>query len=173
MLCSEPANDAVTELAAFNVTLHVVVPVQPPDQLENVLPAAGVSVSAMEAPAGNVTEQPVVTPVVQLTPAGLLVTVPVPPPAVVTVNTSPTRTLKVAVTVALALRVGLQVEVPEQPPPVQPPNEELLPAVEVSVSGVFGGKLAEQPAVEPAAQLIPAGLLMTIPVPSPTTATVN
>ena len=173
MLCSEPANDAVTELAAFNVTLHVVVPVQPPDQLENVLPAAGVPVSVMGAPAGNVTEQPVVAPVVQLIPAGLLVTVPVPPPAVVTVNTSPVRTLKVAVTVPLALRVGLQIEVPEQQSPVQPPNEELLIAAEVSVTGVFGGKIAEQPVVEPDEQLIPAGLLVTVPVPSPTTATVN
>jgi hypothetical protein len=173
MLCSEPANDAVTELAALKVTLQVVVPVHPPDQLENVLPAAGVSVSVMGVPAGNVTEQPVVAPLVQLIPAGLLVTVPVPPPAVVTVNTSPVRTLKVAVTVPFALRVGLQIEVPEQPSPVQPPNEELLPGVEVSVTGVFGVKLAEQPAVEPAEQLIPAGLLMTIPAPTPTTATVN
>ncbi len=78
--------------------------------------------------------QPLGAPVVQSTPTGLLVTVPVPPPAMVIVKMLPLVALKVALTVPLAVMVRVQVEVPEQPSPVQPPNEELAPGVEVSVT---------------------------------------
>jgi ABC-type transport system involved in cytochrome c biogenesis permease subunit len=44
----------------------------------------------------------------------------------------------------------------------------LVPGVSLSVTCVFGGKLAEQVV----GQLIPAGLLVTVPVPAPAMVTV-
>jgi hypothetical protein len=92
LLCNDPPKVAVTEVAALRVTLQVVVPVQPPDQLPKVLPLAGVSVSVTALPWAKgalhvfVVELPDELELVQLIPAGLLVTVPVPPPAVVMVS---------------------------------------------------------------------------------------
>jgi hypothetical protein len=74
------------------VTVQLVVPVQAPDQLPKVLPLAGVSVSVTVAPCAKlavhvfVVELPDELELEQLIPVGLLVTVPVPPPAVVTVS---------------------------------------------------------------------------------------
>jgi hypothetical protein len=56
--------------------------------------------------------------------------------------------------------VTVQVFVPEQAP-LQPPKKEFEAAVAVSVTCVFCGKLAEH--VE--GQLIPAGLLVIVPLP--------
>jgi hypothetical protein len=92
LLCSDPPKVAVTEVAALRVTLQVVVPVQPPDQLPKVLPLAGVSVSVTALPCAKgalqmfVVELPDELEFVQLIPAGLLVTLPMPPPAVVMVS---------------------------------------------------------------------------------------
>lgn len=58
--------------------------------------------------------------------------------------------------------------VPEQDP-LQPAKDEPLAAAAVSVTEVPEPKLAEQ--VEP--QLIPAGLLVTVPLPVPVLLTVN
>ena len=79
-----------------------------------------------------------------------------------------TTALKLAVTVAAAVRVTMHGPVPEQLPP-QLPKEELAPAVEVSVTFVFCGKVAEHVV----GQLIPAGLLVTVPVPVPDMVTVK
>lgn len=57
-------------------------------------------------------------------------------------------------------------EVPVQAP-LQPANEEPVPAVAVSVNCVSFAKLALQ--VDP--QVIPAGLLVTVPVPDRETVT--
>ena len=74
---------AVTDMAEFTVTVHVPVPPQPPPlQPLNVEPLAGVAVSVTVAPA--VTDSVQSDP--QLTPAGLLVTVPAPVPDLVTVR---------------------------------------------------------------------------------------
>jgi hypothetical protein len=68
-------NVAVTEVAALIVMVHVPVPVQPPPlQPVKVEPAPGVAVSVTAVPLGNVAEH--VVP--HETPAGALVTVPVP-----------------------------------------------------------------------------------------------
>ena len=69
---------------------------------------------------------------------------------------------KFALTVVAALNVTLQLPAPEHPPP-QP--EKVLPAVGVSVrvTDVLAGKFAEHEDVE---QLIPAGLLVTVPLPA-------
>jgi hypothetical protein len=63
----------------------------------------------------------------------------------------------VAVTVSAALNTKLQVVVPVQP--VQLVKALAPPGVSVSVIGVFGGKFAAQVV----GQLIPAGLLVTVP----------
>jgi hypothetical protein len=78
-----------------------------------------VSVNVTAVFGGNVALQPVVEPVVQLIPVGLLVTVPVPVPDVVTVKASPG--LKVAATFSASLRVKLHVDIPEQAP-LHPPK---------------------------------------------------
>ena len=71
-------------------------------------------------------------------------------------------TLNVAVTDVLAVSVRLHAAVPLQAPD-HPENVEFPVGVAVSVTGVPFAKLA--PHVEP--QLIPAGLLATVPVPVP------
>jgi hypothetical protein len=73
--------------------------------------------------------------------------------------------LNVAVTVASPETV--QVPNPLQPPPLQPPNVESLVVVALRVTGV------EKGAVHVPGQLIPPGLLATVPVPLPDRATVR
>ena len=75
--------------------------------------------------------------------------------------------LKVAVTEVAALTVTVQVVAVPQLPPVQPAKVYPLPAVAVSMTAEAEGKLAEHAE----GQLIPAGLLATVPVP--VIATVN
>ncbi len=77
-----------------------------------------------------------------------------------------TAGLKVAVTEELAVRFTVHVLVLVQalaPAPDHPANVELAPAVAVKVTDVPLSKLALQ--VDP--QLIPEGLLVTVPVPVP------
>jgi hypothetical protein len=75
--------------------------------------------------------------------------------------------VKVAVTVVAAVIGTVQVPVPEQPPPLQLVKLEPVAAVAVRVTEVL--KLAEQ--VEP--QLMPLGLLVTVPLPLPAGVTVS
>jgi hypothetical protein len=77
--------------------------------------------------------------------------------------------VKVAVTVVAALRVTVQAAVPEQPPPLQPLKVEPVAGVAVSVTAVPLAKPAEH--VVP--QVIPAGLLVTVPAPAPAGETVS
>src|SRR5206468_7160643 len=75
------ANVAVTEVAAFSVTIQVPVPEQPPPlQPEKVEPAVGVAVKVTAVPLANGAEH--VAP--QAMPDGLLVTVPAAAPALLT-----------------------------------------------------------------------------------------
>src|SRR5439155_1528737 len=117
-----------------------------------------VAVNVTAVPLAKLAEQ--VAP--QLIPAGELVTVPPPAPAGVTVRVK-VCTVKVAVTVVAAETVTTHDPVPEQPPPAQPVKVEPAAAVAVSVTAVPLAKLAEQ--VAP--QLIPAGELVTVPLPVP------
>ena len=71
--------------------------------------------------------------------------------------------MKVAVTVVAAETVTTHDPVPEHPPPLQPVKMEPAAGAAVSVTAVPLVKLAEQ--VAP--QVIPAGLLVTVPVPVP------
>ena len=73
---------ALTEVAAFMVTLQAPVPLQAPLQPVKVEPEAGVAVRLTTVPLAKFAEQ--VAP--QEIPAGELVTVPVPVPLSVTVR---------------------------------------------------------------------------------------
>src|SRR5438552_3488354 len=146
---------AVTVVAAERVTVQAPVPEQlPPLQPVKVEPAAGVAVSVTAVPLAKLAEQ--VAP--QVIPAGALVTVPLPVPAGVTVRVKVCR-VKVAVTVVAPETVTTHVPVPEHPPQLQPVKVEPAAGAAVSVTTVPLAKLAEQVA----AQLIPAGELVTVP----------
>ncbi len=77
--------------------------------------------------------------------------------------------VKLAVTDLAALIVTTQVPVPEQPSPLQPVNVESGSFVADNVTPVLLLKKAEQ--AEP--QVIPAGVLVTIPLPVPLLETDN
>ena len=77
--------------------------------------------------------------------------------------------MKVAVTVVAAESVTVQVPVPEHPPPVQPLKVEPATGAAVSVTAVPLAKLAEH--VAP--QVMPAGELVTVPLPVPAGVTVR
>ena len=62
-----------------------------------------------------------------------------------------------------ALSVTVQVPVPEQPPPLQPVKVEPAAGVAVKVAAVPLANAAEHVAPHE----IPAGLLVTVPVPVP------
>lgn len=168
LVCSEPPKVAVTLLAAFTVTAQAAVPVHAPDQPAKMLVVTGVAARETAVPGAKLAEQTVEV-AEQLIPAGVLVTVPLPAPDKATVNAMvPMPPLKVAVTFSAALSVRLQVLMPEQPP-LHPPKEKLLLGVAVSVSCAPGAKVA----LHVPGQLIPAGLLVTDPVPLPASATVS
>jgi hypothetical protein len=77
--------------------------------------------------------------------------------------------LKVAVTCWLALSINVQVELLPLQPPVHPVKDEFAAAVSVSVTWVPLAKLA----LHVAPQVMPAGLLLIVPVPVPAGLTVN
>src|SRR5438093_1527365 len=160
------ANVAVTEVAAFTVTMQVPEPEQPPPPLQpvKVEPASGVAVKVTAVPTVNEAEQAVP----QEIPEGALLTVPLPVPVLVTLRAKDCWT-KPAVTEAAALIVTMQVPVPEQPPPLQPEKVEPAVGVAVKVTAVPVANGAEH--VAP--QAMPAGLLFTVPAPAPALLTVS
>src|SRR5439155_22375007 len=127
-------------------------------------PAAGAAVSVTAVPLVKLAEQ--VTP--QVIPAGVLVTVPMPVPALETVRTK-VCDAKVAVTVVAAETVTTYVPVPEQPPPLQPLKVEPAAGVAVIVTVPPRGT----PDLQVTPQLIPAGALVTVPLPVPAGVTVR
>jgi len=157
-------NVAVTDLAALIVTVQEPVPLQLPLQPVNVELASGVAV--------NVTAVPLVKPCEQVAPheipAGALVTVPLPFPDFFTVREKDDCT-NVAVTEAAELMVTAQEPVPVQPPPLQPENVE--PAAGDGVSVITLPVVNEAEHVAP--HEIPAGLLVTVPVPAPAFETIK
>jgi hypothetical protein len=154
---------AVTARAALIVTEQLPVPVQAPLQPVKVEPAAGVAVKVTAVPVVNDAEHEAP----QLMPAGLLVTVPLPAPALVTVSAKVGRA-NVAVTARAALIVTEQLPVPVQAP-LQPVKVEPAVGAAVRVTAVPVVNGAEQ--VAP--QLMPVGLLVTVPVPVPALVTVS
>src|SRR5207244_10741635 len=94
-------------------------------------------------------------------PAGVLVTVPLPAPALLTVSVLGCRS-KLAVTVVVAVRVTVQEPVPEQPPPLQPVKVE--PAAGAAVRVKAGRVEWRGERVGP--RWMPTGALVTGPVPA-------
>ena len=158
-------NVAVTAAAALSdATVQVPIPEQPePLQPPNV-PLVAVAVKVTDDPAAKLAEQ--VTP--QLMPEGELLTVPVPVPTLVTVMGYVTAGgAKVAVTLwvpVIVMTHGAAVQ-----PPLQPVKVDPAVGLALSVTAVPGANTNEQ--VAP--QSIPAGELLTVPVPAPARDTVN
>jgi hypothetical protein len=160
-----PPNVAVMAPAALIETVQVGMFAQPLLQPVKVEPAAGVAVKVTSAPLANEAEQ--VAP--QSMPAGVLLTVPLPLPAFVTVSAKDSGCdAKVAVTETAAFIESVQVGMPAQPL-LQPVKADPAAGVAVKVTSV--PLLNEAEHVEP--QLIPAGALLTVPMPLPAFITVS
>jgi hypothetical protein len=125
-------------------------------------PAVGVAANVTAVPLVNACEQ--VAP--QEMPAGALVTLPAPD--VVTLSVKDDCT-KLAVTEVAALTLTVHVPVPEQPPPLQPVNMEPAVGVAAKVTALPLVNACEQ--VAP--QEMPAGALVTLPLPAPAVVTVS
>jgi hypothetical protein len=162
------AKSALTVFAALMLTVQVPVPEQPPPlQPVNVAVEDGMAVNVTSVPLLNDAEQ--VAP--QLIPAGELVTSPGPKPDRSAVSTKlevEVFRAKLAPTDLAALIVTVQAPVPEQLP-LQPAKVAVADGVAVSVTTVPLVNEAEH--VVP--HEIPAGLLVTVPVPVPASDTVS
>jgi len=125
------------------------------------------AVSVTDVPDGNVALQ--IVP--QLIPEGLLVTVPAfagPDRVTLNITGGGGKVLKVAVTAVFAFKVTWQDPVPWQAP-LHPAKDEFAAGVAVSVTCVPEAKLK----LQTCPQLMPAGLLVTVPDPVPDNVTVN
>ncbi len=164
-----PLKLAVTFWSALIVTVQVPLPLQAPLQPLNVWALTGVSASVTCWPVEKLALHPTTLPVVQLIPAGVEVTVPEPVPVKLTrsVRFPALPAVKVADTCMLLLSVSVQVELPEQEPPLHPVKVEPEPGVAVSVIEAPDVKLL----VHWLGQLMPAGEEVTVPLPI--TLTVN
>ena len=156
---------AATVAAALMVTLQAPVPVHAPLQPLKVESVPGVAVNATIVPVVN--EAAHVEP--QAMPAGVLVTAPVPVPNLVTVRAKEDGRANVAATEVAALSVMVQAAVPEHPPPLQPENVEPVAGVAVKVTMVPVVNAVEHVAPHE----IPAGALLTVPLPFPDCVTVS
>ena len=159
---------AVTDFAAFTVTVQVkVVPVQAPPQAAKLEPPLADAVNVRLEPPLKVAVQ--VAP--QSIPAGLLETEPVPVPFLVMVSANVVGAIRlnVAVTDFTASIVTSQVNAVPVQAPLQPAKLEPLMIEAVNFTMVFW--LNE--ALQIGSQLIPAGLLETLPDPDPALLTVK
>ena len=152
-------NDALTLFAKSIVTWQLPVPEQAPVHPAKLLPAAGDAFSVTSWFGENEAEH--VAP--QSMPAGVLVTVP--EPDLDTLSIGPAN---VAVTLLVASIVTWQAPVPLQAP-AQPVNVLLLSANAWRLTRVFW----TYEALHVTPQLMPAGLLVTVPVPLPALFTVS
>jgi hypothetical protein len=147
------------------VTVHVsgwpsggVHPVQSLD-----VPAGGEASSVTTVPCGYR------QPAVQSSPTSSDPVVAVTPWDVVSVNSTACSRSKVAVTSRGPLSVTVQSSVPEQPPPRQPAKSDPSSAACVRITWLSRGNAPTQSFP----QAMPAGLLVTVPLPSPAGVTVN
>jgi len=154
-------NVAVTELAEFKVTEHAAVPEHAPDQPAKTEPAAGAAVNCTTLPAVKLA----LHAFPQLIPEGVLVTLPDPLPARETASENVCgERLKVAETESLFVApiVTEHDPVPEQAPP-HPAKTDPAPGVAVNFTEVPAGKSE----LQAWPQLIPDGVLVTVPDPDP------
>jgi hypothetical protein len=159
------ANVAVIVVALVGVTVHGPVPEQPPpDQPLKTEPPAAVAVRTTELPDGNVAEH--VVP--HVIPAGALVTLPAPRPARTTVSATGAGA-NAAPTVVAVASVTVHGPLPEHPPPDQPLKIEPAAGAAVRVTLVPAVNVAEQTVP----QVMPAGALVTAPLPVRATVSVT
>ena len=151
------ANAAVTVRAALIVTLHVMlVPEHAPPHPAKRMPFAGFAVNVTVEPDANDALHEVLQPM----PAGELDTDPLP----VLVTVSITAGAKFAVTAIDEIVIeSVQAPAPVQAPPLQPEKTDPAAGVAPSATDVRGVKAA----LHVAPQSIPAGALVTVPVPEP------
>jgi hypothetical protein len=153
------------------------VPAQFPPQRNEESPV-GIAVSVTAVPLVRGVAQVPVLPTPQVIPPTLLVTLPVPLPAAVTLRLKEPGgggAVNVADTVLALFMVRGHVDaVPEavQFPP-QPPNVEPLVGVAVSVTPAPFAIVALQVPVSPTPQVIPPTSLVTLPVPLPAAVTLR
>lgn len=142
---------------AFREKAQEPVPVQvPPLQPTKVLPEAALAVKDTVEPAGNVSVQ--VLPQLMAPPVRVMVPLPVP---ILAIDSTPVGVaVKLAITLFAAFMVTEHVPVPEQSP-AQPEKLYPVPGAAVSVTTV---PLARD-SVQSVPQLMPAGELVTVPVP--------
>jgi hypothetical protein len=143
---------AVTDCAEFIVTLQVPAPLQAPLQPLNFQPLAGVAVRVTCVPGAKFALQLDG----QLMPVGELVTAPLP----VTLTDSATSCTNVAEADCGEFIVTVHPALPLQAPP-QPLKLQPLAGVAVRVTGVPPAN----PAPHVDGQLMPEGLLATVPLP--------
>jgi hypothetical protein len=161
MSCAIWENVALTlAFWLFAIASWQVEPLQSPVKPEKVDPEAGAAVSVTVVPLSKLALQVDG----QLIPAGVLVTVPGPETATVTCAEFVDAVANVAETDWSPESVIWHEEPLHAPP--YPENWNPEPAVAVSVTEVPDVKLA----VQVVGQLIPAGLLVTVPVPVSATA---
>ena len=98
----------------------------------------------------------------QSMPAGVLVMLPLPLPNWLRVRIASLGT-NTAVTEVFAVNETVQASRPWQPPPIQPANCESGSGMAASVTGVP----VENAPMQIVPQAIPAGVLVTIPLPVP------
>jgi hypothetical protein len=146
------ANVAVTLCAAFIVTTQLPTPLQAPLQPEKPKPFAGVAVKVTAVPALKLA----LHVEGHVTPVGELVTLPLPDTVADNVKTW----TNVAVTDCGEFIVTVHPALPLQAP-LQPLKAQPLAGVAVKVTGV---PLAN-PALQVDGQLMPVGLLATVPLP--------
>jgi uncharacterized repeat protein (TIGR02543 family) len=126
-------------------------------------------------PVGKLALHPVVEPVVQLIPAGSLVTVPVPSPAMVMVSSWPGSSVNVAVTLLPVSSVTLHPPLPVHAP-LQLSNFHPGLGCGVSatvVSGAGGGPPRSNAKPQVPGQEMPEGAEVTVPPPVTETVTVR
>jgi phage tail protein X len=151
---------AVTELAEVIVnTQGFALPVQEPAQEPKASPLPGDAVRDTIEFCGKFAEH---VPGHAI-PAGLLVTLPAPDTT--TVSSTVADRLKDALTLVAPATVTVQVVALFAHPPPQPANMDPAAGVSVRVTEAFCANVAEQ--VD--GQLMPAGLLVTVPVPETVT----
>jgi hypothetical protein len=158
-------NRAVTARAWSISTVQGPAPLQATLHPANAEPAPGTAVSVTDVPDEKVALQTVL----HARPAGVLVTVPVPPPATLTVSPNVVDDVNVAVTVVALVGVRVHVPVPAQLPPDQPEKTEPPAGVAVRTTELPDENVAEH--VVP--HVIPAGALVTVPLPTPARTTVT
>jgi phage tail protein X len=158
-------NEPLTEVGVLTVLTQVPAPLQAPVQPANSEPLAGEAVKVTGVPLAKIALQVLG----QLMPDGLLVTVPDPPPLSERVRAELGTEIKLAWIEVAAATVTTQVPVPLQSAPVQAANSEPPAGEAVKVTWVPSAKTA----VQALGQLMPEGLLVTVPDPPPVGARVR